>query len=103
MADLDVTYIMDFLIENHVVDNQILEVINSMVSFDEMLYLPDMPNPTSADLWLQPLCSVVYLFDSLQLKIELVVYLKFFQVEDHKHSRCLLMHWGKIMIGLQIL
>ena len=44
MADLDVTYIMDFLIENHVVDNQILEVINSMVSFDEMLYLPDMPN-----------------------------------------------------------
>ena len=39
MADLDVTYIMDFLIENHVVDNQILEVINSMVSFDEMLYL----------------------------------------------------------------
>ena len=44
MADLDVTYIMDFLIENHVVDNQILEVINSMVSFDEMLYLPDMLN-----------------------------------------------------------
>ena len=42
MADLDVTYIMDFLIENHVVDNQILEVINSMVSLDEILYLPDM-------------------------------------------------------------
>lgn len=47
MDDLDVTYIMDFLIENNVVDNQILEVINSMVSFDEMLYLPDMPNQIS--------------------------------------------------------
>ena len=43
MADLDVTYIIDFLIENNVVDNQILEVINSMVSLDEILYLPDMP------------------------------------------------------------
>ena len=43
MADLDVTYIINFLIENNVVDNQILEVINAMVSLDEIPYLPEIP------------------------------------------------------------
>ena len=32
IADLDVTYIIDFLIANNVVDNQAQEAINSMVS-----------------------------------------------------------------------
>ena len=32
LADLDVTYIIDFLMENNVVDNQVKEVINSQVS-----------------------------------------------------------------------
>ena len=31
IADLDVTYIIDFLIANNVVDNQAQEAINSMV------------------------------------------------------------------------
>ena len=32
LADLDVTYIIDFLMENNVVDNQVKEVINSQGS-----------------------------------------------------------------------
>ena len=32
LADLDVTYIIDFLMENNVVDNHVKEVINSQVS-----------------------------------------------------------------------
>jgi len=33
LADLDVKYIIDFLLENNVVDNQVHKIINAEVSY----------------------------------------------------------------------